>query len=213
MFINIISCWLLLFELDIYLLFQLLCICICIFIIYIMFVFNIFLIVLYKYYYIIISVWNNNYIIDILWYLFCSILLSMLLFKLINIIYLLNDVFIIFDIIKIISYQWFWIFNYNISLWFINITLETDLWIGDLRLINTIYTITFLIGINYKLLITSADVIHTLCIINLGIKIDVIPKRCNELLLYYYIIGSIYKQCNELCNILHGFMPIHILIY
>ena len=42
----------------------------------------------------------------------------------------------------------------------------------------------------------------------LGIKVDAIPGRIANTILYSSIDGIYYGQCSELCGVLHGFMPI-----
>ena len=59
---------------------------------------------------------------------------------------------------------------------------------------------------------SSNDVIHCFTIPSLGIKIDCIPGRCNEFILFSSMSGTFYGQCSELCGVLHGFMPICVCI-
>jgi heme/copper-type cytochrome/quinol oxidase subunit 2 len=42
----------------------------------------------------------------------------------------------------------------------------------------------------------------------LGIKMDAIPGRMNQVLMYIKKVGTYYGQCSELCGMQHGFMPI-----
>jgi len=52
------------------------------------------------------------------------------------------------------------------------------------------------------------DVIHSFTLSSLGVKVDCIPGRCNEVILFSNVSNTIYGQCSELCGVLHGFMPI-----
>lgn len=63
-----------------------------------------------------------------------------------------------------------------------------------------------------KFLVTSDDVIHSFAIPSLGVKIDAIPGRLNETILYTRREGLYYGQCSEICGINHAFMPISILV-
>ena len=56
--------------------------------------------------------------------------------------------------------------------------------------------------------VTSTDVIHSWAVPQLGIKIDAIPGRIANAVLYTFMDGVYYGQCSELCGVLHGFMPI-----
>jgi cytochrome c oxidase subunit 2 len=59
-----------------------------------------------------------------------------------------------------------------------------------------------------RFLITSEDVLHSWAVPELGIKIDAIPGRLNQIILEIKRPGVFYGQCSELCGIQHGFMPI-----
>ncbi len=59
-----------------------------------------------------------------------------------------------------------------------------------------------------RLIVTSADVLHSWAVPAFGIKVDAVPGRLNQI--YFYILrnGFFYGQCSEICGINHGFMPI-----
>nr|YP_011008375.1 cytochrome oxidase subunit II [Sporochnus bolleanus]WBP70346.1 cytochrome oxidase subunit II [Sporochnus bolleanus] len=59
-----------------------------------------------------------------------------------------------------------------------------------------------------RVLITSADVLHSWAVPSLGIKVDACPGRLNQVFLFVKREGVFYGQCSELCGINHGFMPI-----
>jgi cytochrome c oxidase subunit 2 len=59
-----------------------------------------------------------------------------------------------------------------------------------------------------SLTVTSTDVIHSWAVPQLGIKVDAIPGRIANSVLFTFTNGVYYGQCSELCGVLHGFMPI-----
>ena len=59
-----------------------------------------------------------------------------------------------------------------------------------------------------RILITSADVLHSWAVPSLGIKVDACPGRLNQVFLFVKREGVFYGQCSELCGVNHGFMPI-----
>ncbi|WP_409934916.1 cytochrome c oxidase subunit II [Novosphingobium sp. 9] len=59
-----------------------------------------------------------------------------------------------------------------------------------------------------RLLITATDVIHSFAVPSLWFKLDAVPGRINERVLYVEKPGVYYGQCSELCGAKHGFMPI-----
>jgi heme/copper-type cytochrome/quinol oxidase subunit 2 len=59
-----------------------------------------------------------------------------------------------------------------------------------------------------RLLITSADVLHSWAVPSFGVKVDACPGRLSEVLVYIKREGVFYGQCSEICGVNHGFMPI-----
>lgn len=49
---------------------------------------------------------------------------------------------------------------------------------------------------------------HSWAVPSLGCKMDAVPGRLNQVLLYITRPGSFFGQCSELCGVQHGFMPI-----
>jgi len=82
---------------------------------------------------------------------------------------------------------------------------------GDLRLLEVDNSLHLPVGVPIRLLITSADVIHSWAVPSLGVKVDAIPGRLNEVYLLIFREGEFYGQCSELCGVNHGFMPIKVL--
>jgi heme/copper-type cytochrome/quinol oxidase subunit 2 len=64
------------------------------------------------------------------------------------------------------------------------------------------------INVEIRVLVSSADVIHSFAVPSLGIKVDGVPGRTNEVPLFIKRKGIFYGQCSELCGVNHGFMPI-----
>lgn len=125
--------------------------------------------------------------------------------------------------VKIIGHQWYWTYEYIIPVKNENgilayTTKEFDSYMipedmlqpGDLRLLEVDNALHLPVGIPIRLLITSTDVIHSWAVPSLGIKVDAVPGRLNEVYLYIIRKGEFYGQCSELCGVNHGFMPIKV---
>jgi cytochrome c oxidase subunit 2 len=56
--------------------------------------------------------------------------------------------------------------------------------------------------------VTAADVIHSFAVPSLWFKLDGVPGRINEKVLFVEKPGVYYGQCSELCGARHGYMPI-----
>nr|YP_009549856.1 cytochrome oxidase subunit II [Cladosiphon okamuranus]AYW52570.1 cytochrome oxidase subunit II [Cladosiphon okamuranus] len=64
------------------------------------------------------------------------------------------------------------------------------------------------INTHIRVLVTSADVLHSWAVPSLGVKVDACPGRLNQVFLFVKREGVFYGQCSELCGVNHGFMPI-----
>ncbi|MBV1691147.1 cytochrome c oxidase subunit II [Novosphingobium sp. G106] len=59
-----------------------------------------------------------------------------------------------------------------------------------------------------RLQVTGADVIHSFAVPSLWFKLDGVPGRINEKMIFIEKPGVYYGQCSELCGARHGYMPI-----
>ena len=59
-----------------------------------------------------------------------------------------------------------------------------------------------------RLQTTAADVIHAFAVPALWYKLDAVPGRINEKVLFIKEPGVYFGQCSELCGVRHGYMPI-----
>ena len=63
-------------------------------------------------------------------------------------------------------------------------------------------------GVPLRIQTTGADVIHSFAVPSLWFKIDAVPGRLNERVLFIEKPGVYFGQCSELCGARHGYMPI-----
>jgi len=63
-----------------------------------------------------------------------------------------------------------------------------------------------------RLLITSTDVIHSFSLPSLGLKVDALPGRINQLFSNPSRVGGFFGQCSEICGSNHTFIPISVKI-
>ena len=113
--------------------------------------------------------------------------------------------------LKAIGHQWYWSYEYTD---FYNvefdsyITQPSDLEYGSYRLLEVDNRVTLPIQTDIRILVTAADVIHSWAVPSLGLKVDAIPGRLNQLAVSINIPGIYYGQCSEICGANHRFMPI-----
>jgi cytochrome c oxidase subunit 2 len=85
---------------------------------------------------------------------------------------------------------------------------ETDLNLGDHRLLEVTEQVVLPINTYIRILVSSVDVLHSFAVPNLGIKADAVPGRLNQMSLFIKRQGVFYGQCSEICGVSHGMMPI-----
>jgi cytochrome c oxidase subunit 2 len=115
--------------------------------------------------------------------------------------------------IKAIGRQWYWSYEYpdHDNFTFDAFMLQDDqLEPGMQRLLETDNRVVLPANTNIKVQVTASDVLHSWAMPSLGIKIDAVPGRLNEVWININEPGVYYGQCSELCGVMHGFMPITI---
>lgn len=90
---------------------------------------------------------------------------------------------------------------------------EADLSSGGLRLLEVDNRVVLPFATHVRVLITSADVLHSWAVPSLGVKADACPGRLNQASVYITREGVYYGQCSEICGVNHGFMPVVVQSY
>jgi len=83
-----------------------------------------------------------------------------------------------------------------------------DLTNGTFRLLEVDNRLVLPENTHIRLLITSADVLHSWAVPSFGVKVDACPGRLSQASLFIKRLGTFYGQCSEICGVNHGFMPI-----
>jgi cytochrome c oxidase subunit 2 len=119
--------------------------------------------------------------------------------------------------IKVIGHQWYWSYEYTDNCHYVTekyimfdsyILAQDDLINGGLRLLEVDSRLKLPTHTHIRVLVTSADVLHSWAVPSLGVKIDACPGRLNMVSLYIERPGVFYGQCSEICGVNHGFIPI-----
>ena len=150
---------------------------------------------------------NKGSLIEIIWTLIPGVILVLIALPSFRLLYLMDD-FIDTDLsIKVIGNQWYWSYNYKDIIEF-DSYLSQDLQKGYFRLLDTDEHLIIPSNTPIRFLITASDVLHSWSLPALGIKMDAIPGRLNQIGLEIYRPGLYFGQCYEICGINHAFMPI-----
>lgn len=149
--------------------------------------------------------------VETIWTILPAFILLFLAFPSLRLLYLIDEVRDPLLTIKTIGHQWYWSYEYRdfLNLEFDSYIVPTEeLLEGDYRLLEVDNRIVLPVGVESRMLLTSADVIHAWTIPSLGIKVDAIPGRLNQLGFICNRPGVFYGQCSEICGSNHSFIPI-----
>lgn len=112
-------------------------------------------------------------------------------------------------IFKVVGHQWYWSYELNNILDFNSYIIpSSELNNNDIRLLEVDNKIVLPIGLSIRTILRSTDVIHRWSVPSIGIKIDCIPGRLNQVVIDLPTPGLFYGQCREICGNNHRFMPI-----
>nr|CAB0049844.1 cytochrome oxidase subunit 2 [Sepia pharaonis] len=149
--------------------------------------------------------------IETIWTVAPAMVLLFLALPSLRLLYLLDETNNPLMTIKTMGHQWYWSYEYSD---FMNIEFDAymvpsnELNLGDFRLLETDHHLILPMKTNTRIIVSSTDVIHSWTVPSLGVKVDAIPGRLNQLMLYPTKPGLYYGQCSEICGANHSFMPI-----
>nr|QGZ10011.1 cytochrome c oxidase subunit 2 [Eisenia nordenskioldi nordenskioldi] len=158
----------------------------------------------------------NRYIleaqtIETVWTILPALILLVLALPSLRILYITDEISQPSLTVKTIGHQWYWSYEYTD---FMNIDMDSymlptsDLLPGDYRLLEVDNRMVIPMQLEIRMLITAADVIHSWTVPALGVKVDAVPGRLNQIGFTTSQPGVFYGQCSEICGANHSFMPI-----
>jgi len=119
--------------------------------------------------------------------------------------------------LKAVGHQWYWSYEFSDyatleggeSLNYDSYMIpEDDLTGGNLRLLEVDNRVVLPVQTHIRVLVTSADVLHSWAVPSFGVKVDACPGRLNQTSVFIKREGTYFGQCSEICGVNHGFMPI-----
>lgn len=150
-------------------------------------------------------------IIELIWTIIPALILVFIALPSLRALYLLDEVKTPAITIKTVGHQWYWSYEYSD---FPNIEFDSyiipsnELKANELRLLEVDNRTVIPYNTQIRLLVSAADVIHSWTIPSMGIKVDALPGRLNQLRMFSLRPGILYGQCSEICGANHRFMPI-----
>jgi cytochrome c oxidase subunit 2 len=173
------------------------------------------------------DLFSHSTLLEIVWTIVPALILMFIAIPSFALLYALDEYIDPTITLKVIGHQWYWSYEYNDA----NIssmegnpfqvvsTIAFDSYMiaeedlshaGQLRLLEVDNIVKLPTKTPIRVLVTSADVLHSWAIPSLGVKVDACPGRLNQIVLFIKREGSFFGQCSEICGVNHGFMPIYI---
>nr|AEP83094.1 cytochrome c oxidase subunit II [Alatina alata] len=151
--------------------------------------------------------------IEIVWTLIPAVILIFIAFPSLRLLYLMDEIIEPALTLKAVGHQWYWSYEYSD---YVKDSLEFDSYMipsedlnpGDFRLLEVDNRLVVPSQTHIRVLITGADVLHSFAVPSLGIKMDAVPGRLNQVGFFTKRSGVFYGQCSEICGANHSFMPI-----
>lgn len=165
---------------------------------------------------------THNYVLEIIWTLIPTFILIMIAIPSFSLLYAMDEVITPELTLKVIGHQWYWSYEmadltfgdifqffYGVTLCFDSFMIpEDELVLGELRLLEVDNPVILPTDTHIRAIVTSEDVLHSWAIPALGVKMDAVPGRLNQVSIFIKRSGVFYGQCSEICGVHHGFMPI-----
>nr|YP_010276483.1 cytochrome c oxidase subunit II [Omobranchus fasciolatoceps]UHY39627.1 cytochrome c oxidase subunit 2 [Omobranchus fasciolatoceps]URH13672.1 cytochrome c oxidase subunit II [Omobranchus fasciolatoceps] len=159
---------------------------------------------------------TNKYILDsqeveIIWTVLPALILILIALPSLRILYLMDEINDPHLTIKAVGHQWYWSYEYTDyeELGFDSYMVPTqDLAPGEFRLLETDHRMVIPVESPIRILVTAEDVLHSWAVPSLGVKMDAVPGRLNQVAFITSRPGIFYGQCSEICGANHSFMPI-----
>lgn len=153
----------------------------------------------------------EEHTIETVWTILPAVTLIFIALPSIRILYIIDESINSVITIKTIGHQWYWSYEYSdfLNAEFDSYIIPTkELPEDGFRLLDVDNRVVLPIGAQIRILVTSADVIHSWTIPRIGVKVDGTPGRLNQANFILNRPGLIFGQCSEICGANHRFMPI-----
>lgn len=153
----------------------------------------------------------ESQLIEIIWTVLPALILLFIALPSLHLLYLLDEVRTPRLTIKVIGHQWYWRYEYSDfkAIEFdAYIIPEKELREGGFRVLEVDHRTVVPFLTQIRVLASASDVIHSWTVPRLGVKVDAVPGRLNQLRFLTERTGVLYGQCSEICGANHRFIPI-----
>nr|YP_010882156.1 cytochrome c oxidase subunit II [Marmessoidea bispina]WID87070.1 cytochrome c oxidase subunit II [Marmessoidea bispina] len=147
--------------------------------------------------------------IELIWTVTPAVTLFFIATPSLRLLYLMDEINYPAMTMKTVGHQWYWTYEYSD---FKETESESYMMemenVSKFRLLDVDNRMTLPSNTFIRMIVTSADVIHSWTLPSTGVKIDGTPGRLNQASMMLNRNGLIYGQCSEICGTNHSFMPI-----
>nr|ALO76765.1 cytochrome c oxidase subunit 2 [Sciobius sp. SCI01] len=150
-------------------------------------------------------------LIELIWTILPAFTLILIALPSLRLLYIMDEINNPMMSVKAIGHQWYWSYEYSDykNLEFDSYMIPSnELNTYNFRLLDVDNRMVMPYLTQVRMIVTSADVIHSWTIPSLGVKIDGTPGRLNQISFNINRTGLFYGQCSEICGANHSFMPI-----
>uniref|UniRef100_A0AAU7E623 Cytochrome c oxidase subunit 2 n=1 Tax=Protankyra bidentata TaxID=2904677 RepID=A0AAU7E623_9ECHN len=150
-------------------------------------------------------------VVETVWTIVPIFFLLLIGYPSLQILYTLEEVKDVHWTVKVIGHQWYWSYEFSdyFNFSFDSFMIPTeDLEFGFPRLLEVDNRLVLPFRQTIRVLVSSSDVIHAWTLPSLGVKMDAVPGRINQIYTFISRPGIYYGQCSEICGANHSFMPI-----
>nr|AZZ89038.1 cytochrome c oxidase subunit 2 [Achilidae gen. 1 sp. n. 1 SX-2018] len=146
---------------------------------------------------------------ELIWTIMPAITLIFIAIPSLKILYLMEEITNPSITIKTMGHQWYWSYEYSDSK---KVEFESYMKKNEtnksFRLLEVDNRVPIPFLTQTRMIISSSDVIHSWTIPSIGMKLDAIPGRLNQMSFTINKPGMFFGQCSEICGTNHTFMPI-----
>jgi len=160
------------------------------------------------------KVMRSHHFLEFIWTLLPVIVLVTVAIPSLTLLFIIEDSSRAFMRTKVIGYQWYWSYQNaagDIPDEYFRYMLDKTASRDDrYRLLDTTEFLPLPVDVPIRVLVSSADVLHSWAVPALGVKVDACPGRLNEIIVRGSRRGTFFGQCSEICGRNHRFMPIEV---
>lgn len=150
---------------------------------------------------------SENHFLEFVWTVFPFLILSFVIFTSVRALYYSDSCFFCGVSIIVVGHQWYWSYIFKD---FEDYFFDSYIISNFARVLDVDNRLILPFNVPVRIMVRSADVIHSWTIPSLGVKIDCIPGRLNQSCFSFRRCGIFFGQCSEICGINHSFIPVSV---